>query len=142
MEGLDTERVPFRHRDGSKLGDELEDLINRVIGAAIEVHRALGPGYLESVYENAMAIELQRRGIRFTRQVPFDVMYCGQSVGQGRMDLFVEDQLVVELKSVEAMNKLYTAQTISYLRAMKLKIALLINFNVPLLKDGIRRIIL
>jgi len=121
---------------------QIEDAASKVIGAAIEVHRQLGPGYLESVYEEAMAVELTLRGIPFARQVVFALDYKGHKVGEGRMDYLVDGCLVVELKAVETFAPIHTAQAISYLKATKHRLALLINFSVPVLKDGIKRIAL
>jgi len=113
-----------------------------IIGAAIEVHRVLGPGYLESVYEEALAVELNLRGVAFERQKGMSVDYKGHAVGEGRLDLLVDGCLIVELKAVEALAPIHTSQVISYLKATQLPLGLLINFNVPLLKEGIKRIIL
>ena len=121
---------------------ELNLLANKVIGAAIEVHRLLGPGYLESVYEEALCVELQQQKIAFVRQSPIAVNYKGVKVGEGRLDLLVENRLIVELKAVEALAPIHRAQVISYLKATKLQLGLLINFNAPILKDNIKRIIL
>jgi GxxExxY protein len=120
----------------------LDRLAHEVIGAAIEVHRTLGPGFLESVYEAALTVELGLRSIPFVAQVPIDLVYKGHPVGQGRIDLLVGGRLVVELKAVECLAPIHSAQALSYLRITKHKLALLINFNVPLLKEGIRRVIL
>jgi len=119
----------------------LNGLTDAVIGAAIEVHRALGPGYLESVYEEALAIELSLRNIAFERQYRFDTQYKGHVVGSGRIDFLVDSRLVVELKSADALLPIHQAQVISYLRALGLQVGLLLNFNVPALKSGIRRIV-
>jgi GxxExxY protein len=119
----------------------LDRLAHAVIGAAIEVHRALGPGFLESVYEEALCIELQMRGIPFVRQSPAAVLYKGRLVGEGRLDLLVSDALIVELKAVEALAPVHTAQLISYLKSTGRHLGLLLNFNVSSLKDGIRRIV-
>ena len=119
-----------------------DDVASAVIGAAIEVHRVLGPGYLENVYEEALAVELNLRGIPFERQKTMAVDYKGHAVGEGRLDLLVDSRLVVELKAVESLVPIHTAQVISYLKAVWLPLGLLINFNVPLLKTGIKRIIL
>ncbi|MGB4861397.1 MAG: GxxExxY protein [Tepidiformaceae bacterium] len=117
-------------------------LATAVIGAAIEVHRSLGAGYLESVYEQAMAIEFAIRGIDFARQPIFEVNYKGEPVGQDRLDFLVGGLLVVELKAVTELAPIHTAQVISYLKATGLKLGLLINFNVQVLsKGGIKRII-
>lgn len=121
---------------------ELDRLTREVIGAAIEVHRTLGPGFLESSYEAALAIELGLRGISFSTQTPVPLSYKGHAIGQNRLDFVVANQLVVELKAVESITSIHKAQIIAYLRATGHKLGLLINFNVPLLKDGIHRIIL
>jgi GxxExxY protein len=121
---------------------ELNKLTGAVIGAAIEVHRALGPGFLESVYEEAMYVELSHRGIGFVRQAGIGVNYKGTIVGEGRVDVLVEDALVVELKAVEALAPIHTAQVLSYLKATGGHIGLLINFNVVRLRSGIKRIFL
>lgn len=123
-------------------GKEIDDLANAVIGAAIEVHRVLGPGYLESVYEEALAIELKLRTISFERQKPIGVEYKGHAVGEGRLDLLIGGMLIVELKAVDAFAPIHTAQVMSYLKTMNVPLGLLVNFNVPLLKQGIKRVIL
>jgi GxxExxY protein len=142
MPPFNPDRVAFRHGDGSPLSDQLEHLIHRVIGCGITVHRTLGPGYLESCYEEAMAIEMTHQRINYERQKPFVVQYRDQRVAEGRLDFLVERELVLELKAVRAFTPVDEAQAIAYLRATGNKIALLMNFNVPILKDGIRRIIL
>lgn len=121
--------------------EELDRLAYEVIGAAIEVHRELGPGYLESVFENALCVELELRGIPFQRQFAFAVNYKGHAVGEGRLDLLVNDLLVVELKAVDDLLPIHTAQVISYLKATRKHLGLLINLNVPILKEGVHRII-
>ncbi|MGI6354545.1 MAG: GxxExxY protein [Lentisphaerae bacterium] len=120
---------------------EIDDLANAVIGAAIEVHRTLGPGYLESVYEEALAVELSLRKIPFEKQKPIGVEYKGHLIGEGRLDLLISNSLIVELKTVDALAPIHTAQVMSYLKALRLPLGLLINFNVPLLKQGIKRVI-
>jgi len=116
-------------------------LSEKIIGAAIEVHKRLGPGLDESLYEAALAIELGLRNIQFSRQVTIPVSYKGQVIGEKRLDLVVEGQIVVELKSVEQMNDLYKWQTLTYLKITGLKLGLLINFNTKILVDGIKRVI-
>ena len=123
-------------------GSELDRLAHAVIGAAIEVHRSLGPGFLESVYEEALCIELDVRRIPFERQWPVAVNYKGHPVGEGRLDLLVGGMLVVELKAVEGVAPIHVAQVMSYLKATGHRLGLLINFNVPFLKSGIKRIVL
>ena len=120
--------------------ENLNHLTESVIGAAIEIHRALGPGLLESVYERAMGIELGERGIPFETQVQVPVAYKGQSAGDLRLDLLVDRRLVVELKAIDALVALHQAQVLSYLRATNLTLGLLINFNVTQLVRGIKRI--
>ena len=120
---------------------ELDTLARDVIGAAIEVHRILGPGFLESVYEKALCRELDLRGIPYASQQSLPITYKGCPVGEGRIDLLVADSLVVELKAVEALVPVHTAQVISYLKSTGLHLGLLLNFNVQVLRDGIKRII-
>ncbi len=123
-------------------GSELDLLARAVIGAAIEVHRQLGPGFLESVYEQALAIEFAERGLSFARQVEIAVNYKGQRVGEGRLDFLVGGLLIIELKAVESLAPIHTAQVLSYLKTTGFQLGLLINFNVPVLKQGLRRVIL
>jgi GxxExxY protein len=120
---------------------EVDDLAHRVIGIALEVHRVLGPGYLENVYERAMRIEFESRRILFENQLKVQVSYKRQQVGQGRIDFLVENILPVEIKAVSALLPIHQAQLISYLKMTDLQLGLLINFNVPLLKHGIKRVI-
>jgi len=119
----------------------IDELAYRVIGAAIEVHRHLGPGYLESVYQEALKVELQIQQISFSSQYPFAVLYKNQPVGDSRLDFLVSGMLVVELKAIDCIAPIHRAQVISYLKSLKLHLGLLINFNVPVLKDGIERIV-
>jgi GxxExxY protein len=121
---------------------ELDRLAHQVIGAAIEVHRQLGPGLLEGVYENAICIEFELRDIAFRTQSRVGITYKGRPVGKGRLDLLVGDRLIVELKAVEKLAPIHLAQMISYLRMTNRALGLLINFNVPVLKEGIRRVVL
>jgi GxxExxY protein len=127
---------------GKNLGDEYNRLSHAIIGAAIEVHRTLGPGFLESVYEEALCLELQLRNIKFTRQFEIGIAYKGHTVGSGRVDVLVNNAVIVELKAIDAVAPIHTAQVLSYLRMTGCKLGLLINFNVPALKDGIHRIAL
>ncbi len=124
-----------------ELSDELNALIERVLGAAIEVHRALGPGYLERVYEEALAVEMSLRGIKFERQYPVAVVYKGHPCGDGKLDFLVEGVLILELKTVDALGEIHRAQVISYLKVTNLEIGLLLNFQVPIMKEGIKRVI-
>ena len=117
------------------------DLTHSVIGAAIEVHRLLGPGLLESAYEECLAREFVLRGIAFQRQKAAPVVYKDVKLECGyRMDFVVEGRIVVELKAVEALAPVHEAIVLTYLRLSGCKLGLLINFNVPVLKDGIRQI--
>ena len=125
-----------------EIDDDLDKMAHAVIGAAIEVHRALGPGFLESMYEEALCIELDARGIPFARQVAVVAMYRGKPIGTGKLDLLVGDRLVVELKAVDALAPVHVAQTLAYLRMTNKRLALLINFNVKILRDGIQRVAL
>jgi GxxExxY protein len=121
---------------------DLDKMAHAVIGAAIEVHRTLGPGFLEAMYEEALCIELEARGIPFTRQVAVTAMYRGKPIGSGKLDLLVGDRLIIELKAVDALAPVHMAQTLAYLRMMNKRLALLMNFNVKALRDGIQRIAL
>jgi GxxExxY protein len=120
---------------------ELNRLSEAVIGAAMEVHRHLGPGYLEALYEAALAVELRLRGTSFERQVPVPVFYKGCDIGEGRLDFLVEKCLLVELKAIDSLAPIHTAQVISCLKATGLHLGLLINFKVPALRSGIRRVV-
>ena len=129
-------RIPAR------LDDESETLIHRVIGCCIEVHKQLGPGLLEVIYQRAVAYELQSAGIRCEREKQYPVTYRGHNLYVHRLDIVVEGKIVLELKAVERLHPVHEAQTISSLRVSKLPIALLINFNVEVLRQGIRMIVL
>ncbi|RUM87269.1 MAG: GxxExxY protein [Thermodesulfatator sp.] len=123
--------------------EALNALSYKVIGAAIEVHQTLGAGLLEKVYENALCVELARQGIPFRRQVPVQMMYKGIQVGKGRIDLLVDETIVVELKVVSRLVEAHVAQVLTYLRAGGYPLGLIFNFGVSRLKDGgIRRVIL
>jgi GxxExxY protein len=123
------------------MGEVVERAAERVIGAAIEVHRSLGPGYLESVYEEALAVEMELQGISFQKQVVFALDYKGHSVGEGRLDFLVEGCLIVEIKAVDALAAVHTVQVVSYLKATGRNLGLLINFSVPTLTAGLKRVI-
>ena len=125
------------------LDQHTESIASAIVDSAYKIHRALGPGLLESVYEACLSHELRLRGLRVETQVVVPIEYEGLLIeGALRLDLLVSDSVVVELKAVEKMIPLYDAQVLSYLRLMKKRLGLLINFNVPLIKEGIRRIIL
>ena len=121
---------------------ELNRITTAIIGACIEVHRHLGPGYLEAYYEAALEREFNLRSIRYARQFRFSVTYKGERIGKGCLDFLVEDAVILELKSIEQFAPVHTAKMISYLRATRKRLGLLINFNVRLLKEGIKRIAL
>jgi len=122
---------------------KFDELSNKVLGCAIEVHKELGPGLLESTYEQCLAYELNRAHIPFRLQVGLPVQYKDSKLDCGyRIDLLVDNQLIVELKSVEQLLKIHEAQILTYMRLAKVKVGLLINFNVPILKKGIRRFLL
>ena len=108
----------------------------------MEVHSTLGPGLLESVYEEALAHEFTLRGIKYEKQKEVSLKFKGKDIGRHRIDFLVENEVVLELKAVESMHKIYQAQILTYLRATKKRVGLLINFNVERLKDGIKRLIL
>lgn len=117
-----------------------EDLTEKIIGAAIEVHPELGPGLLESAYEECLCYELRRRDLSFRRQVELPVLYKSMRLNCGYVaDVIVEDAILLELKSVDELHPIHEAQLITYLKISGLRVGLLINFNVPVLKDGIRR---
>ncbi len=122
--------------------EELDFFAHGVIGVAIEVHRLLGPGSLESVYEEALAIEMNLREIPFTRQVVVGVNYKNNIVGKGKLDFLIGGQLIVELKAVEIVAPIHSAQLLSYVKTTGRHLGLLINFNTPILKSGMKRIIL
>ena len=131
----------IHHRDTESTEMELNR--EQVIGAAIEVHKALGPGLLESAYEECLCRELMLRSVPFDRQRPLPVKYKGTALDCGyRLDLLVAGAVVVEIKAVEAFEPIHEAQLLTYLKLGGWKLGLLINFNVPVLKDGIRRRIL
>lgn len=117
-----------------------DKLTEQIIGAAIEVHRTLGPGLLESIYEEALCIEFELRNIPFQRQVELDVLYKGKIIKGQRVDLLIAGDVVVELKSIAKLPDVATAQVMSYLKATGLKRALLINFGTTRLVDGVKRI--
>lgn len=120
---------------------ELDQIAHRVIEAAFYVHEQLGPGHYESVYENAMMIELRRHRLRVERQVSIPILFRGEVVGTSYLDILVEQELVLELKAVDMLLNIHRAQVISYLQAARLQLGLLINFNVTYLRAGIKRVI-
>jgi GxxExxY protein len=129
-------------RDRKDRRDEENGISAKIIGCAIEVHRELGPGLLESAYEACLAYELAQLGLKVERQKPLPVVYREVKLDCGyRMDMLVEDLVVVELKAVEKLDRIHEAQRLSYLKLSGCRLGLLINFNVRCLKDGIRRFV-
>ena len=117
-----------------------DELTEKIIGAAIEVHRELGPGLLESIYEEALCYEFYLQMIKYQRQVPADIIYKGKVIKGQKIDLLVENEVVVEIKSLSKMPEVALAQTLSYLKATKLKRGLIINFGEKRLLDGVKRV--
>jgi GxxExxY protein len=118
------------------------EISGKIIGAAIEVHKHLGPGLLESAYEECLCCEMALRGIKFERQLPLPLNYKGVDLDCGyRLDLLVEDKVIVELKSVETLEPIHEAQMLTYLKLRNAWLGLIINFNVIMLKDGVRRLV-
>ncbi|HEY0385980.1 MAG TPA: GxxExxY protein [Pyrinomonadaceae bacterium] len=121
---------------------DINKLTESIIGCAIEVHRQLGPGLLEGTYESALCVELEDAGWKYMRQPIFPVVYKGHTIGEYRLDLLIEDAVVLEIKSVERFDPVFEAQVLTYLRVTGKKVGLLINFNSRLLKTGIKRFVL
>jgi GxxExxY protein len=123
--------------------DEVDRVASTIVDAAFMVHKALGPGLLESVYEACLAHELKKGGFRVERQVALPVVYDGERVDAGlRLDLVIENSVIVELKAVEKLMPLFDAQLLTYLKLSGKRLGFLINFNVPLIKEGIKRFVL
>jgi len=120
----------------------LYELTNLIIGALIAVHKALGPGHMEIIYKNALALEFAARNIPFQREVMIPIFYRGEKVGETRLDFVVGDKLkvVVEAKAIDMLGAIHTSQCISYLKASGYKLAILVSFNVRKLVDGLKRI--
>ena len=118
---------------------ELNKLTEKIIGCSLNVHKELGAGLLESIYESALCIELNESGLFFERQKQLEVRYKGQKIGEFRVDLLIENSVIVELKSVERFDPIFEAQILSYMKLGGFKLGLLINFNTKLLKNGIKR---
>jgi GxxExxY protein len=126
----------------STLPPELDALVQQSIGALLAVHRELGPGMSEGVYAAAIRFELNERGIPYETERTYPVRYRGKLLCHQRLDLFIDQRLVVEIKSVDRLHPVHVAQVVSYLRLTGARVGLLVNFNVPMLKQGIRRIVL
>jgi GxxExxY protein len=119
----------------------VDDLSPRIIGLAIEVHRHLGPGLLEAAYEECLAYELRQAGLTYRRQVPLAISYKDVQLDASfRLDIVVEDALILEIKAVEKLTPLHEAQLLTYLKLSKIRVGLLMNFNVPTLKSGLKRL--
>jgi GxxExxY protein len=143
--GAKAQRLFLRNKSNSmysKLSEREEWLGKEIVDAAYKVHRELGPGLLEKIYEACFCYELEKRGIPYKRQVELPFYYDGKKFDEGlRMDVLVDDLVICELKSVENINPLWQAQIISHLKLTKLRLGYLINFNVTLIKNGIKRFI-
>lgn len=120
--------------------ETINEITGTVVDLSLKVHKAMGPGLYERAYEDCLAYELQKRDVSFKRQIPIHVQYEELKITDAfKIDLLIEDQVIVELKSVEKIHSLHETQVITYMRLAKINTGLLINFNVPLIKDGIRR---
>ena len=126
----------------SPLDDDTEKIVTEVIDCALEVHRQLGPGLLESIYAEALGLELEHRGLCFEREKPVQIFYREKALRMQRIDLIVEARVLIEIKAVDRLHPVHRAQVLSYLLASGLRIGLLINFNNDLLKGHVKRIIL
>ena len=136
-------KAPRFEEGYAPVSPDVDRLAKEVVDAAFKVHSTLGPGLLESVYEICLAHELSKRGLNIQTQVPFPIVYGDVRLDAGlRIDLVVENQLIVEIKAVETMLPVFEAQLLTYLKLTKMRLGLLINFNVSKVKDGIKRIIL
>lgn len=131
----------YRERRGESADADSERIASLVIGACIEVHKHLGPGHSEITYRNAVCEELTLRGLGFECELSVNVVYKGKVVGTGRIDLLIGGIIIVELKSVEQLTAIHKGQLLAYLAATNLRLGLLVNFNVSLLKDGIKRVV-
>lgn len=125
----------------STLAPDVDDTMTRVIGACIEVHRHLGPGFLEEIYHRAVCVELGNRGIVFNKERRIGITYKGVALAHHELDLVVESRVIVEIKAVAQLEEIHVAQVVSYLKATGMRAGLLVNFNKPVLKDGLRRIV-
>ena len=125
----------------SVLSSETDALITRIIGCVIRVHSELGPGFLETIYASALEVEFAHEGVAFEREKPIVVRYRDEVIAGQRLDFVVNGQVILEIKAANRLEPVFQAKVISYLRATKLRVGLLINFNVPLVKDGIKRIV-
>lgn len=138
----ETETSAYRMTASSPLSTEAEVIMSRTIGCAIAVHKALGPGFPESIYQRALRLELEARGLSYEYEKPVLVRYRGIDLHGQRVDLLVENQIVVEVKAVARLDDVHRAQLMSYLRTTGLRGGLLLNFHVPVLPKGMQRIVL
>jgi GxxExxY protein len=131
------------HQGHQEVSEQIDRVARSIVDAGLKVHKALGPGLLESAYEHCLAFELGARGIPVRRQVPLPVTYEDQTLDAGyRVDLLVAEAVIVEIKAVDALTRVHQAQILTYLKLSKLRLGLLMNFNVDLFKQGVRRIAL
>jgi GxxExxY protein len=131
------------HQGRQEPSGEVDGFARQIVDAGLKVHRTLGPGLLESAYEHCLAYELGSRGIAVRRQIALPIAYEGTTLDAGyRLDLVVGDAVIVEVKAVEALSRLHEAQVLTYLKLSGLRLGFLMNFNVPLFKDGVRRLAL
>src|SRR6266496_2779781 len=119
----------------------INQITEAIIGCAAEVHRCLGPGLLETTYEAALCVELEDQGLKYQRQLTFPVSFKGRAIGEYRVDLIVENAVIVEIKSVDRFDPAFEAQVLTYLRVTRMAVGLLIKFNSRLLKDGVKRFV-
>ena len=137
-----TKDLNLKLRVKSTLPPELDSLIQKVIGLAMEVHTALGPGYVETIYERAMCYELDKANISYLRQIEILVPYKDINISGQRLDLLIEKQLILELKTVDQINAIHQAQILSYMKSQRIRAGLIINFKVQHLRLGIRRFVI
>ncbi len=136
------EHEDHQDHEGREASPDIERLARTVVDAGLKVHRTLGPGLLESAYEHCLARELQIRRLAVRRQVSLPIVYEGARLESGyRLDLVIDDALVIEVKAVEALTRLHEAQVLTYLRLSGYRIGFLMNFNVTLFKQGVRRLV-
>jgi GxxExxY protein len=128
-------------RVNSPVGAEVERIVTRIMDAAFTVHRALGPGFKESIYKHALCLEMDLQGLKFEREKPIDVIYKQWKIPGQRVDLLVEGLVLVEIKSVPKLRKVHSSQVVSYLKTMDLRIGLLVNFKARVLKEGFKRVV-
>ncbi len=128
--------------DAKQDSERINFLTEKIIGCAIEVHKAIGPGLLESAYEECLCYELAQNGLKFERQIPLPVVYKGVRLDCGyKLDVIVEDTIIIELKAVDRIIAIHEAQLLSYLRMLDLRVGLILNFHSSVLKEGIKRIV-